>query len=737
VEGDAVFVTAASAAASDLSEIPAFSKTITDLHPGGAANRALVLTADTGATGVLTRFIRYVDSVPLSSFGRLSFYLDASGPASGSTLKVAVGDGTGDGAEVTIDLDAFDLVSDGWCKVELRLNPAAPIVTFTASDGSAFSVPGTVSGFSIPGSAGLVEISVAGLTSGTVAIDEIILEEPADGFSSLLDASFKLGDPTKKVGVYAKGKASGVLDADIALAGAFEAGLKAPFVSAIVDASPSYADGTGALGLGYQLAFPSSAAPTRIQDRYSRDEASGRYARKLEGAIAAGTFSGTAAVSSAEEPGAFSQEWKGNLGLGSVVSLSAQAGLAAPVSVLSGMGFSDAWLESWRLAVPAAESDANSRRFEFAAAAFDSKLVASASHAFASGSPAGTEFSAKATAPFKLGVLNLSPFYIRESSVERLSVSASFEGDALEFAQAAADAAALWSAVPVDELWNRDAFAGFGGFSSGASSGTHTSGLGLGIQRPIGFGILDLIVPSAVETGFYRKETLQYDTGFESDTMNISLAGAAANVFASGGAKPILSSIAFDEYSYKTQFDFTYYPSDGFIMPTVNSNVAISFEALSGSMLAFTNGISYQRTRSAQPWSESLGLALATKPRRTWFGDLVGLLIRARDTAKPAGEGESEPATEATWVSAWLDTVLAVPPALRETFTLEGSIGRSSALGAPLVLLLAFDYSTKAIAAGSLNVGFGAGLSQTLSMYEGSVIWGMAYELSIMAKVVF
>jgi hypothetical protein len=64
-------------------------------------------------------------------------------------------------------------------------------------------------------------------------------------------------------------------------------------------------------------------------------------------------------------------------------------------------------------------------------------------------------------------------------------------------------------------------------------------------------------------------------------------------------------------------------------------------------------------------------------------------------------------------------------------------MSRSSALGAPLVLLLAFDYSTKAVAAGSINVGFGAGLSQTLSVYEGNCIWGLAYELSLMAKVVF
>ena len=80
--------------------------------------------------------------------------------------------------------------------------------------------------------------------------------------------------------------------------------------------------------------------------------------------------------------------------------------------------------------------------------------------------------------------------------------------------------------------------------------------------------------------------------------------------------------------------------------------------------------------------------------------------------------------------------------AAAELCVTHGAVSRQvrvlqEALGAPLVLLLAFDYSTKAIAAGSLNVGFGAGLSQTLSMYESSVIWGMAYELSIMAKVVF
>ena len=526
VEGDTANVTAASVAAADLSAIPAFAETITDLHPGGTANRALVVTG--GGIELInpTRFIRYIDPAPLSSFGKLSFYLDVSGVAINSTLQVSVGNGT-DGAVVEIDLDAFDTVAADWIKVEMSLNTAAPSVTFTRGDGSSFSVSGTTASYSIPGTAGLVEISVTGLTAGTVSIDEIMLEEPADGFSGLADASFTLGDPKKNSGLYAAGKASGVFDKDTALAGIFKAGWTAPFVSAAVDASPSFADGNGALGLGYQWAFPDATAPTRYFDSYSRDETSGRYARKLESAIAAGKLSGTAGVSSSEDAGAFSQEWKAKLGAGRLVSLSAQAGLAAPVSVLGGMGFTDAWLESWRLTVPAAEASANSRRFELTAALLDSSVLASASHTFAAGSPSAAKVSAKASTPFTLGPLTLSPFYIRESSVDRVSGSASFGSDVEEFADAVTAAAGLWTAVPVAELWNQDAFEGFDGFSSGASSATHSSGLGVGIRRPIGFGLLDLLVPSAVETGVYRKQSMQYDTVVETGTVNISLAGAA------------------------------------------------------------------------------------------------------------------------------------------------------------------------------------------------------------------
>ncbi|PKL25365.1 MAG: hypothetical protein CVV47_04725 [Spirochaetae bacterium HGW-Spirochaetae-3] len=716
-------IAAATALDTDLGAEESFSELIDTLHSTGYSNRALSISAGTLGTGSAT-FARYVDYVPLSSYGRLSFFVKADS-TSGATLTLSVGDGSG-GGSVTVPLDALD--GDGWHKVTLDLDPVAAVRVYSG-DGSVVTGTGATGSFSIPDSAGLVAIGVTGLTaggSGTILVDEIVLEGAADGFSGLVGASFSVGDRKTASGAWIEGAASGVLDGDPTIASSLEAGWRTASFDLSASLSPAYASDVASAGVGYVVAVPGKSATTRFVDEYSRDEILDRYARSLEGALKAGGFSAGLSAASTEESSAFGQRWKARAAYGDIASVSASAGLDAPVGLVSGLGVADAWTESWSLLAPRSESSASSRRLELSATALGSSLTATATRIYDDTSPARTDATVKASLPLRFGALSFAPYYARSTALERASSASSFRGDASEFLSDAGAAAALWSALPLVELWSGDAFYGFAEFSDGASSAEHSAEVGLEVRRPMGYGLVDLFAPSAVTAAYARAIEMNADTTVESSVVELTLSGGAANIFSKSGAVPVFDGVAFDEYSYKTAFEFSYYPSDGAVLPSVTSNVAVSMEGAAGSVFALTSTSAYARTRSARPWSETLGLALTTKPGRTWLGDLAGTAIRSR----------TEPA-EKTWVSTWLDDVLGEAPTLKDSFSLEGMIGRTQTSSAPLVARLALDYSTRVSAGTSLSIGVGAGLWQLLTIYADGAVWGVGYEFSLDAKVVF
>lgn len=593
----------------------------------------------------------------------------------------------------------------------------------------------------MPGSAGLVKLVVTGMTGGSISIDEVLLEEAYDGFSGLAQASFSAGDTAKKSGPYLLGTGSGVVDREPALAASFEAGWAARFAELSVKWTPALASSTASYGLGYVVALPGRTAPTRMVDQFSRDVQLGRYARSLEATLAAGGFSASAKTSSTEESSSFRQSWAAATGWSNLGSVSATASLDAPRTVVADLDFIDSWAESWALMVPEYGESDTSRSLELSSAALGSRLRAMAQRGVDQAGMAQNTAEARLSVPLKLGQLSVEPYYVRSSSFASASTASAFEADLTEFVSIAAGAAGLWSAIPIAEFWTDDAFASFGGFASGAVAADHRAELGFGLRRPIGYGLLDLFVPSAATAGFSRSMAMSDDTMVESGVLSVSLSGGAANVFAATGAKPLLPLISFDEYSHKTSVSFSYFPSDGALLPSITSNVAVSMEGFSGSVFALTSNLAYARTRSAEPWLEALGFALSTRPQRTWLGDLAGLALQARNGVKTENSvgNEMEPGIlpEKTWVSAWFDTILADPFSLRDSLGIEGSIGRASTKDAPLVARTKFDYKTKVIAGGSLTVGVGAGLWQSLSISSGNTVLGLGYSFSIEAKVVF
>lgn len=711
---------------------PAFKALMTNLHPASAVNRLLHLSVNdtaSGERGAATRFVRYVDPVPLSTYQRLSFFLKADAVTTGANLELLVGDGEGKGARVSVPLDILD---PGWHQFVFDLGPAG-VVTVYAGDGSTITVPGVTGTYSVPGSAGLVELVVTGLTEGSIGIDELLLQEAYDGFAALADASFAVGDRSKKEGPYLLGTGSGVVDSDPALAANIQAGWVARYAEFAVNWSPSFASDAASYGLGYVLALPGRTDPTRVVDQFSRDVQRGLYARSLEAVLAAGSFTALAKAGSTEESSRLRQSWAGTLGLSSLASVSATAGLDASESVVSSLDFIDSWTESWMLMVPNAEAEADSRSMELSASLLGSSLTAVAKRSIERSTGALNSAEARLSVPLKLGAFSLEPFYARSSSLESFSASSSFETDLADFATIAARATRLWSSIPFTEFWTDDVFASFTGFVAGAVAADHSAELGLGFRRPIGYGIFDLFAPSDALVGFSRTISMKDDTMVESSMLSVSVSSGAANVFAARGANPLLPEIFFDEYSHKATVSFSYYPSDGEILPSLASNVVVSMESLSGSIFALTSNLAYERTRSTEPWSEALGLALSTCPQRTWLGDLAGLAIQKRKRA----EVDAGSVAEKTWVSAWFDAILADPFSLRDSYALEGSVGRTSTKDAPLVARAKFDYKTRVVAGGSLTIGFGAGHWQSISIADASTVWEFGYTLSVEAKVVF
>jgi len=743
-----------SAADEGLAAEPAFAAAIASLHAAGESNRVLRIGAGPAATGGKARLVRYVEAAPLDSYGLLSFYLKAEDVPAEARLTLSVGDGEGRGAEIRLPLAAL---GPGWRRVELVLSPTAT-TRIVGGDGSTVLVAGVSASYAAGAQSGLVELTIESLGSGAVLLDELCLDDARDGLAALGQLSFALGDERGLRGPYLSGSGSGLVDQGAAASARISAG----WVDRLFDLSahwtPSYASESPAsgagdrldMGIGYLAAIPGRRAPTRLVDGFSWNGGAGRYGKELEAALGLGPVSASAAVNAQEEPGAFHQGWAASLAYAGRLSLSANARLDAPTAGAASLGaaldpgtpasWGSSWLKAWRLAAPASEAEAYARRLEARAALFGSTLSASARRLHESSGWPSSRAEAKILVPLRLGVVSLSPYYARATMVERASLSQSFLGDAEAYASDAALAAGLWAAPPLAELWDEGAFDSFQGLASGARKAEHRAELGLGLSRPLGYGPIDLILPSSLEASLARVAASSGAALVHSRVLSLSLVGGGAKLYGASGYRPLWPAVAFDEYSHRTTLALTAYASDGAILPRISSTVAAGIEGSGGWAIALTNDLTYALSRATVSWSEAAGAALTLRPARSWLGailDLVSSLRLGGRMASQAGEGAPEGEPEASWVSDWLDTTLAARPTYLERIDLKLGLGQPSGLDTPMAVRVSCDYSTRVSLAGALSFGLGAGLWQTASLGTAPAPWSFGYRLSIEAKVVF
>jgi hypothetical protein len=725
----------------------AFPEELAGLHGQNEDNYALRVTAGPGSATVIDatiELVRYVEPAPLSSFSEFSFFVKSS-TAGGATLSLYVdrGDnGAGDPGDEGLALEAIAL--DGladWTKISLRLDPARPTLTRTDANGT---VTQLIDGSYLPSAApSRVFIEITGLDDGEVVwIDELIMREADEGLALLGSASFSMGDERAEkplfVSIESRGQVSGsggeAESLEASIAGSLAAGFSIGPSQWRLGLSPSYADGQGALGAGYSLYLPSRGAPTGLYDEYSRDAVLGRYARSLGGALSLGAFSLGLGLGSQEEAGRFSQAWTADASVSDYVRLKGGAALRSASAQLGDLNIADAWLASWGLALPAAESQALSRSLTASGAFLNGLLALDTKHEYAHpndpGEQASSSVGARLGYGFKLGSVDLSPYYERATSASAASASASFAEDAGELGGFFGRSGTLWAGIPLAELFLAAPAAAWEGAFAGSLSASHANTLGIKASRPIGFGLVDFWLPSAAGLSYTRSFELAQDLRSEKRGLALELRGGSANLFGRNGIKPLLKGVEFDEYSSSIDLSVSSYASDPDLLPVLSLRHSLAFEGGSGWQLNATNRFFWEQGRSALRWSEGVSLALSTRPASNWFGRLVRVVLPLE---REAGDTEDEPGS----VAYWLKDVFRRSPTLRESWNLELKLARADELLAPLVLSAAGSYETRLIQAGSLSLGFKLGLEQSVSVNDTEALWGGSYEITLDAKVIF
>lgn len=713
----------------------AFPGDMARLHAYGEANAALEITPlSLGAISAR----RSVPGVPLASFHRLAFYIRKEGSVDGQ-LSLSLGDGQGRGAMVT-GIALADLPPAEWVRVEIALDPALAAIEARRPDGSAVILAAASASYVPADYAGMIEIGLTvAAAGGAILVDEILLEGARDGFQLLGGVSASLGDARAAGSPYASLEAAGQLSESGSIAAKAGAGWILGPSSWRVDLSPAFASGQGTLGLGYAVALGEDGSANYVRDEYSRDAGLGSYARTLDGGLSLfdGFVLAKAAAASSERAEIFLQDWKASLALGGIASMRASLHSRQDRSALGDAGIVPAWLDSWAYLLPYEQSATSSRTVGYGLSLGQDHLKAELQRRYAASGPATSSLSARLSVPFSVGALSLEPSYERQTLVERPSGAAGFADDHGELGADLALAAPYWGRPPVVELFSGAPEAGFADAMGLPLSARYRAALGLTASRPVGMGPWDLLVPTGLGLSYARTLSSAGDLSADDGSLAVKLDGMAANLFGAAGASPLSEDLAFDEYSYAAEAGFRSLLSAEPPLFYLHLRHAASFETRGDATLSISNSFAYDQARYADAWSDTVGVSLGAKPGRTWFGDLLGLVLSPKAAPETPPDGEPPEGQGNAPVSAWLEAALSVPRTLRTVWALSASCARASTPGASVSIRAKLSYETRFIVPLSMSFGFRAAMGMSLDLPDAGPSWGMSYELGVDGKVSF
>jgi hypothetical protein len=667
--------------------------------------------------------VRYIDPAPLTSFRQLSFFVNvADNVNEAAVLTLQLGDGKGGGASARLPLK---LLVAGWQRIDLRLNQLQPLLVVQTADGQRAEQAADSGSYQPAAMVGELRLYLESLQEGHILIDEILLVDPIDGFSANIGLNMAIktvagGNPPFLVADLA-GSAADELTVGGHIRAAF---LLGPSEWTVL-LNPLWSPDSGSFGLGYDFGFPSRTAINGLRDQFYRDIIQKQLSRTLDLSAAWGDLSGKASATMVESKARFDRVWHTTMGWNPWISVKAGLVTAAESTVFGTMDYGQSWMATWYWLLPPLYNDLSTRKLSVSAQLLSGLLSFDGWHDHLPQPVSRISLKLGLRRSFRLGLIDLEPTFERRLDLEGSLGSTGLVDDLDSLVRALESALPLIGAWPVADHLQQGLGHDFIRARAGFERAAYVSNITLAARRPIGFGMVDLFVPSSVLLGWARGFDARLDSIAEYHGITARLGSAAVNIFGFGGSRPLLSSVAIDEYSTDLQTNIRVYIDDGAILPEVNLKHTIFLEMLNGNTFSTVSRFSYRQTRTAVAWSESLLVGHGTRPERTWFGDLLDLVL-VRINADPDDSG---------LVSGWLEALDAGTPIRREAYDLNLLV-KSGEDGAFSVNLTG-NYSTRVILPGTFSAGFKAAISPTLRMLPSGLLWGVGYEFGLDAKVVF
>jgi hypothetical protein len=713
----------------------AFPELMGRIHARNELNRVLSINLKEGETTGNIELLRYIEPAPLTSFGRLSFFIKAESqedPSEGIFLKVQLGnvEGGAGGLEVHLPLQKLP---PGWHKVEVDLNPVHAAVRIVSPGGQSVALsPAPFAKFTAVSTVSKIRLSITGLSAGTFYIDEIVLEEAEDGLSANFSLDFSLGKAAAARPPYMRVDLSGVIDETLSLGASLRAGWFLGPSEWDFSLAPLWTEDYISTAFGYTFAVPSKASATRLVDQYSQDIPNGSFARNISGVMGMDKLRLGLEAGTSEMRDRFSQTWKGTVAWGSFARLGLDMALAAPETVAGNFDPADVWLESWLLFLPTMESAATSRRLNFNASFFESRLSVDYRQDFSAPGTIATNAVARARLPFGIGVFGFEPFLERRFKVAEAATPTGFSEDFSLAFERAGTIHKQFTAIPFMDLFGEDPGIRFLESVAGTEASTYSTGAGFSARRPIGYGLIDLLSPNTMELLVTRSFDTKLESRLEFYDFRMKTTTAAVNLFGYGGMKPLIDELAYDEYASNIEASTRYNPVDGAFLPSIAARHSASVETRQGSTMTATSRFNWKQTRTGSQTSETLAFSLGKKPDRSWLGDLVTLVLTKRwgvvDTVTDKEQNNS--------VSLWFDSILLESAILRDSFDTSITVSGQELPGSGS-LKTSISYTTRMIIPGSLSVGFRSSLDQSLLFRTEGWVWGFGYEFALEGRVSF
>ncbi len=688
-----------------------------------------------GASGAASRFINYQEQVPLSLYKRFVFFMRNESAAGLASLTLHVGD---ESSGLTINnLDIVALPNE-WVRVEVSLD-AIPQILVTNSSGEIITAAcGSIS-YSDSASAGFVYIELANLASGTVWIDELHLEDPYAGFDSEYKGFVQFRSPDTPEDVFANARVTAAVGSATLDQWAFSlnSDIGAGFYTGPArwrfNVMPQLLNDSFDMGVSYSFMLPRSDFPLRVSEQFSRHAGNQLFAHKLQASLAAAPFQASLTAEALDNKYLFSQTWLASLDLPSWFSLTVNAKNYLPFSMLGTLSIPETWVESWKFLMPEKEGQASKRSLgAVVLLAPLSAISLSANQHFDSKALTESMAGGKVALPIKISTLAFTPFYERKLQVFYDSIPASFSQDAALWLGSMQNCLPLVIEYPFQELFKPALGARFQELVGIYDKADYSTGTGLGFERPIGFGSLDLWVPAKTQVGISRQLQKVQDNYTDSLTFALTLDGSAFNVFSRSGAVPLFTSFDLDEYFWKLDAKLQSFSTDAQVFPSLGGEYSAALSTEMGSSLAAALQWKFAETRSATAWEAGGRVSYNKKAATTWLAELMQLTRVKEGKARDPND-----AGKINVVWNWFDGIASKTPVLRDIWSAELRVNYKENEAAPYAIQASERYETKYTIAQSLSIAVYASLSESIGLYSNYVLWGFGYELGMSARVSF